>query len=95
MCLSSLSVSVLPLGRAQGRARSAQGPAQATTRTVEDILNQSYLYIYIYTSSSMVPLRSAYGPLRGGILGGSRGGKSTSEGRWALWVYFKPKRGAR
>ena len=51
--------------------------------------------MYIYTSSSMVPLGYAYGLLRGGILGGSRGGKSTSDGRGVLWVYFKPKRGAR
>ena len=45
-----------------------------------------YMIIYIYTSSSMVPLGYAYRLLRGGILGGSRGGKSTSEGRGVLWV---------
>ena len=51
--------------------------------------------IYIYTSSDLVPLWSAYGPVRGGILASSNGGKSTSKGRWALWVYFKPKLGTR
>ncbi len=45
----------------------------------------------MYTSSDMVPLWYQHRPLRGRILGGSRGGKCTSEG----WVYFKPKRGTR
>ena len=43
----------------------------------------------------MVPLWYQHRPLRRGILGGSEGKESTSDGRGVLWVYFKLKRGAR